>query len=130
MTHWAAQYIGIPWVRGGEGPHAYSCWGFFRHVQASRYGRSIPTIAVDPDDAAALVNLFSAHPEGRHWAAVDHPNDGDAVVIHQPLHVGLWLDYDGGGVLHCARGRGVIFTHDSAWASSGFGRRQYRRHIA
>jgi hypothetical protein len=43
------------------------------------------------------------------------------------MHIGTWLDVDGGGVLHCTRGIGVIFTHDAAWRLSGFGRREYFR---
>jgi hypothetical protein len=26
-----------------------------------------------------------------------------------PVHAGIWLDIDGGGVLHCVRGSGVVF---------------------
>jgi hypothetical protein len=39
--------------------------------------------------------------------------------------VGVWLDVDGGGVLHCAEGAGVVFQRSDAiklngWAVEGF----------
>ncbi|TAN71888.1 MAG: DUF87 domain-containing protein [Magnetospirillum sp.] len=42
-----------------------------------------------------------------------------------PIHVGVWLDVDGGGVLHCAEGAGVVFQRSDAlalngWAIEGF----------
>lgn len=126
-TSWAGQYIGTPWEKGGEGPQAYSCWGFFRMVQTTRFGIAVPAVHVDVDDDAALLHAVSRHPEGQRWEKVSAPRHGDAVIVHRPLHIGIWIDYEGGGVLHCVRGIGVIFTPGSAWASSGFGRREYRR---
>lgn len=128
MTHWASQYIGIPWEAGAQGPGAYDCWAFFRMVQREHFGRRVPVIlAPDYDDPSALVGLFRAHEENGRWGLAYVPRDGDGVIIHKPFHVGVWLDADGGGVLHCVRGCGVIFTHNAAWRNSGFGRREYRR---
>lgn len=129
---WAARHIGIPWEAGAQGPDAYDCWAFFRMVQREHFGRQVPVIlAPDYDDPTALAGLFRSHEENGRWQPVtDKPRHGDAVIIHKPLHVGIWLDADGGGVLHCVRGAGVIFTHDAAWRVSGFGRREVRRFAA
>lgn len=127
MTAWS-DYIGTPWEAGSQGPDTYDCWGFFRMVQREHFGIDVPLIlAIDYDDPTALVNLFREHGENARWESVDVPQNGDAVIIHKPFHIGLWLDVDGGGVLHCIRGAGVIFTYDAAWRLSGFGRREYRR---
>lgn len=100
-------------------------------VQREHFGIAVPpVIAPDYDDPTVLVNLFRTHEENYHWARVDAPKHGDAVIIHKPFHIGIYLDIDGGGVLHCVRGPGVIFTHDAAWRLSGFGRREYRRFAA
>ena len=56
------------------------------------------------------------------------PQHGDIVVIRRPYHVGVWLDIDGGGVLHAIHGACVIWTPDASWRTSGFGRREYLRH--
>lgn len=125
---WAAQYIGIPWGAGAQGPDAYDCWAFFRMVQAHHFGIAVPVvIAPDYADKTALAGLFGEHEERHRWIATVTPRHGDAVIIHKPMHIGVWLDIDGGGVLHCARGCGVIFTSDAAWRMSGFGRREFFR---
>lgn len=123
-----AHYIGLPWQAGAQGPAAFDCMGFFRHIQARHFGVQVPEIiAPDYDDPAVLVALFGGHAERARWHRVDRPKHGDAVIIHRPLHIGTWLDIDGGGTLHCARGIGVIFTRDASWAVSGFGRREFYR---
>lgn len=125
---WAAQYIGIPWEAGAQGPDTYDCMGFFRMVQREHFGIAVPIIiAPDYNDPTALAGLFGTHEERGLWPAVNVPQHGDAVIIHKPLHIGTWLDVDGGGVLHCTQGIGVIFTAAAAWRMSGFGRREYFR---
>lgn len=121
-----AQYIGIPWEAGAQGPDAYDCWSFFRHVQRVHFDREVPAIvAADYDDPAVLAGLFRGHEERARWHQAPQPMHGCAVMVHRPLHVGVWLDADGGGVLHCVRGAGVVFTRDAAWRLSGFGRREF-----
>ncbi len=127
---WAADYVlaGIRWEKGAQGPDAYDCWAFFRMVQAKHFNISVPSVLVpDYDDPEVLVSLFRGHGESDRWVPVDKPQHGDGVIVHKPLHAGVWLDVDGGGVLHCVRGIGVIFTSDASWRLSGFGRREFRR---
>lgn len=128
MSQWAA-YIGKPWVAGAQGPDGWDCWALFRAVQAAHFGIDVPIIlAADYDDPRHLAALFAEHGERAHWRSVERPEHGDAVIVHRPLHIGTWLDVDGGGVLHAVRGVGVIFTKDAGWRLSGFGRREYFRH--
>jgi cell wall-associated NlpC family hydrolase len=123
---WAADYVGLPWRAGAAGPEAFDCWGLFRHVQAAHFDRQVPVIlAADYDDPAVLASLFLHHGERARWARVEAPEPGDAVIVHRPLHVGIWLPADGGGVLHAVRGAGVIYTREAAWRLSGFGRREF-----
>lgn len=124
-----ADYIGIPWVAGAQGPDTYDCMAFFRHIQGEHFGVQVPQIiAPDYNNAKVLVGLFRTHEERSHWPVVETPKHGDAVVVRHPLHIGTWLDLDGGGVLHCVEGIGVIFTSDSSWHVSGFGRKEFFRH--
>jgi hypothetical protein len=128
MSLWTP-YIGLPWAAGAQGPQAFDCMSFFRHVQARHFGIEVPAIiAPDYDDPTVLVDLFASHSERAHWSRLESAEHGCAVIVHRPLHIGTWLNVDGGGVLHCVRGAGVIFTHHSAWPLSGFGRRDYFRH--
>ena len=96
-------------------------------IQREHFGIDVPiVIAPDYDDTTALVNLLKTHNEHARWLPTHAPQHGDLVIVHKPFHVGVWLDVDGGGVLHCVRGAGVVFTHNSSWQMSGFGRREYR----
>lgn len=124
-----APYIGLPWVAGAQGPHAFDCMAFAAMVQRRHFGIRLPAITVpDYDDADALVGIMNSHGERENWSKVATPQHGDMVLVHRPMHYGVWIDVDGGGVLHCVRGAGVVFTRGASWAVSGFGRREYFRH--
>lgn len=121
-----ADYIGLPWEAGAQGPDSYDCMGFFREIQLKHFGVAVQSIVADNyDDPVALADLFVDHPERSRWSKLQAPVHGCATIIRRPLHVGVWLNIDGGGILHCVRGAGVVFTADSAWPASGFGRREF-----
>jgi hypothetical protein len=124
-----ADYVGIPWTAGGQGPDDFDCMGFFRMLQGKHFGIDVPSIiAPDYDNPDVLADLFGSHEERAQWLRIDKAEHGCAVIVHRPMHIGTWLDVDGGGVLHCVRGPGVIFTTDSSWSVSGFGRKEFFRH--
>lgn len=114
MTHhWSEQYLGIPWASGAQGPDAFDCWAFFRHVQRRHYGRDLPIVSVDANDRPMVRTTFVQHPERRRWIPTDAPRDGDCVLFHkagQVDHVGLWLDVSGGRILHAIPHSGVVLT--------------------
>lgn len=115
--HWAMQYLGLPWINGER-----DCFQFFRQIQASHYGREIPAYYVDASLVLNCVRALRENPERQHWAEVSLPKDGDAVLMSQsrvPTHVGVWID-DGGGILHCVQGAGVVFSMPKHLASMGF----------
>lgn len=127
MSSEFAQYIGRPWQEDGD--NALDCMAFVREIQARHFGVEMPAVTIpDYDDKRNIVALINGHAENENWQQVDKPQHGDAVLVRSPSHYGVWIDEDGGGVLHCVKGVGVVFTKDSAWAWSGFGRRQYMRH--
>lgn len=133
MTHWALPYMGRPWVNGAQGPDAFDCWSFFRWVQRLHFGRETPFIDVDADNPLAVRRAFEKHPERQRWTLVPAPSEGDAVLMAHnkyPSHVGVWLDVDGGGVLHCINGEGVVFSSRSALQISGWGRVEFYRYAS
>ena len=120
--HWAETYIGIPWSATGDGPASYHCWAFVRHIQKEHFGRDLPSIP-NPEDVLAIARGFRDHPERQRWKLVNAPKDGDCVLMRQaryPIHVGVWLDVDGGGVLHCSQEAGVAFQGVNALALNGW----------
>ena len=122
MTHWAEHYIGIPWSATGEGPDSYHCWSFVRHIQEGHFGRTLPGIP-NPEDILSIARGFRDHPERRRWDLVKIAIEGDCVLMRQaryPIHVGVWLDVDGGGVLHCSQEAGVAFQKPESLSLNGW----------
>lgn len=138
-SHWATEYIGKPWVQGGQGPDAWDCWGLVRHVQAAQYGRDMPAlqIAVAPnaEQVEVLRRLMTASP----WHRVADTEQGDVMLMTGPLgpHVGVviladrrlkvlhadgYRDADGGD--HGA----VVVTPIERLHELGYGRLQAWRH--
>lgn len=123
--HWAAQYYRRhhPYVEGGEGPDGYNCWGLVRHIQRAHYGRELPAVAHDIEVPRALVREVLCG-----WRRAERPSDGDGVIMRRPtedLHVGVWLDLDGGRVIHCIEGAGVVLSTLLHLYLAGFGRIEY-----
>ncbi len=121
-VHWAAAYIGRPWAADGEGLDSFHCWALVRHVQRERFGRDLPVIP-NPDDLLTIARRFRDHPERRRWDLVDTPEEGDCILMRQaryPVHVGVWLEVDGGKVLHVVRDKGVIAQSRESLAAHGW----------
>jgi hypothetical protein len=126
MMHWAHKYIGREWIN-----REHDCWAFTRTIQREQYGRDLPFIDIDAGDVASCVRAFNGHPEKQNWVAIDLPIDGDVLLMSQnkqPTHVGVWLEIDGGGVLHCIEKGGVIFTKRRDLSHLGFNLIQFYRH--
>lgn len=129
--HWAENYIGTPWSATGVGPGSYHCWAFVRHVQEEQFGRALPGIP-NPEGILSIARDFRDHPERRRWKRVKVPGEGDCVLMRQaryPIHVGVWLDVDGGGVLHCSQEAGVAFQSLSSLALNGWSVEGFYRFI-
>ena len=92
-----------------------------------RFAIEVPEIPIDALDLRAVLAGFRDHPERLRWRRVERareqPREGDAVFMRQsrhPVHVGLWLNVDGGGVLHAARDIGVVFQNTWDLAAHGW----------
>jgi len=111
-AHWAMQYLGRPWVSGGQGPHDFDCWGLVRWVQREHFGRELPLVVVDATCKAEILAAFDGHAEYARWQLVEKPAEGDCVVTmtapDEPSHVGVYLEIDGGRILQCVTGSGVV----------------------
>lgn len=132
VTRWESDYLGRPWQKGAGGPDAFDCWGLVRAVQRDVYGRELPEVDVDAMDVRAVVRAFCAHPERSRWQRLDVPAQGDCVLLshaRHPSHVGLWLDCNGGGVLHSLRGSGVVFSSLASLRRDRWARIEFYRYI-
>lgn len=132
-VHWAFSYLGTPWVSGGDGTHGFDCYTFMRHIQRVHFGIEMPVIDTNTEDYRAVANAMHRHDEKQHWIKVQVPQEGDSVLLAHakyPSHAGVYLEADGGGVLHCVRGEGVVFSRCSSLILSGWGHLEYYRHAS
>ena len=114
MIHFANKYIGRPWVAGAQGPDSFDCWGFVRYVLKHEYDHDVPQVNVNAECLRDVLLAFRTDLAFKSFKEVEKPQDGDVVLMRQsknPVHAGLWLDVDGGGVLHCVRDSGVVFQN-------------------
>lgn len=120
-------YIGAEWSPDGFGPDKFSCWGLLAVVQAEQFGQKVPDVPLG--DVEACKALYKRSMENNEWRIVKTPVHGDAVLLRggDHPHVGLWLENDGGGVLHSLEGHGVVFTRKSMLRNIGMNRLTFYR---
>ena len=125
QRHWASDYIGQPWVANSN-----DCWAFCRKIWAEHYNLHVPIIDVDTAKLSTIAHAFKDHEERSLWKQVSTPKDGDAVLMahcRHPSHIGIWLDVDSGGILHCIKDLGVIFSSLASAKLAGWGRMEFYR---
>lgn len=123
------RYIGLPWVAGARGPAQFDCWGLLAHVQTRYFGRSMPVLTAL---GGAAREAHDSRVRSGEWETVDQPFHGAGVLMRggDDPHVGVWLELQGGGVLHAMERFGVIWTPRSALRLQGFSRLTfYRFHV-
>ena len=128
MNHWAEQYIGDAYDA-----QTHDCWAFCRRVWSEQFGMTVPVVTVSAHNLRAITRAFSRHEERALWAAVEVPQEGDAVLLAHSTyasHIGIWVTADGGGVLHCQHPSGVVFSSRAALARAGWARLQFYRRAA
>ena len=137
--HWALGYLGKPWRAGCDGPEAYNCWGLVRAVYRERLGVELPAVEVDDLSVRDCARAFGAPGARTAWTRMLSPREPDAVLMARarfPSHVGVWLDIDGGGVLHALGspdsdgGGAVYFSSLRALVAGGWGRIEFYRHAS
>ena len=118
MSHWASQYIGIHWEA-----KTHECGDFFRRVQRERFGREVNPYEVDALDIRACMHMLDGHPDNTRWRRAEKPQEGDAVKLGhgtRASHIGIWVDADGGRVLHCPEGFSSVAESLSKLRLSGW----------
>lgn len=122
MTHWATQYIGIPYERGATGPCSFDCLGFARYIQKTYFGRILPGDSEVP--TSLLGTTHAIHEAALSWHEEALPEEGDCVLLGRrnfATHVGIWVSPDTSkGVLHCVDGIGVIYQRKNELSVHGW----------
>lgn len=121
---WAIEHIGKPWVAGARGPDAFDCGGWLRFAFLTQHGIVLPEWGdVNPKNPSQTAPAILGAAQSDIWHEVEEPVDFCAVAMSQSRvihHVGLYLDVDGGLILHACDGKGLIAQSLSQLAGSGW----------
>lgn len=114
--HWTRPFIGFDYAAGADGPQAFDCWSFFRHVERQQFAREMPPMLL-PQSLIAQYKAFRTQPDAFGCQRIEKPLkpvSGDAVLMshrNRPHHIGVYVaDLPGGAVLHCLEGRGSVLS--------------------
>lgn len=115
-----SNYLGKEYRRDGDGPEEWGCWYLLRHCLREYYGVILPLAPVG--DLEACRGIYSSRVRSGAWIPVSTPEDGSPVLMRggREPHVGLYLDIDGGGILHSLEDVGVVFSTPQSCAAMGF----------
>ena len=131
MSHWINSYIGKPWEIAGVGPSSFDCIGLVQEVLKTRYNVILPTIQVDYSNLLSVVRAIKHHNGWLTWELAFYPKDGYLVKLYrqdQPDHIGIYVDVEGGGILHSQRDVGVCFDKPFILKTVGWKKLEYFRY--
>jgi cell wall-associated NlpC family hydrolase len=124
--------IGLPWKSGANGPDAYDCWGIAQAVQGRLFLRQLPDIRINAEDVRTVMREIATTKARMSWTRADGPTHGRLVEMssgRHPYHVGVYLDVDGGGILHSQNPAGVCFDRIATLQAAGWRRFTYNEWI-
>lgn len=109
--NWVIKYLSLPWKAHSYGPNDFDCWGFMWYLHKHEKGITIPRFQyVDPYARKAIIETFRDNVEETLWRKLDKPRDFSVVLLGRakfPTHCGIFLNTDGGVILHCSEAAGV-----------------------
>lgn len=117
--------IGLPWKRAANGPNAFDCWGLSQIVQLKVFNRQLPDIKIATEDVRDVIKEVATTSARKSWKKIDGPVHGAIVEMtsgRYPYHIGVYLDIDGGGILHCHNPSGVCFDRIASLEAAGWRR--------
>ena len=108
----------------GEGGQ-FNCWGLLRYIEHEHFGIDLPTTSL----GNAMARLYDERMKSGNWQVVDEPFHGAGVLMRAGAdpHCGVWLEFDGGGVLHCERGTDVRFIRSAELRMHGYSKLKFYR---
>ena len=76
-----------------------------------------------------IADLHGERLKAGEWRIEDEPFHGAGVLMRtgNDPHCGVWLDFEGGGVLHCERGNGVVWQRAQVLKNHGYSKLKFYR---
>lgn len=128
---WINEYIGKPWIIGGQGPDGFDCFGLVRNVLSKHFNIELPDIGIEVESLIQVIRAIKGHDGWLLWEKIERPEHGCLVKLYrqsEPDHIGIYLSVDGGGILHSCRDNGVQFDLPFFLSAMGWKRLEYYRH--
>ncbi len=110
---WVAQYLDKSFEELAYGPDKFDCFGLVWHVNKTQNHVELPRFDNIDYQIARINAEINDQALSEDWEEVESPQEFDCVVMRragEAYHVGVWLDVDGGKVLHATQ-KG-IFCND------------------
>ncbi len=130
---WVERYVGLPWIAYATGPTAYDCWGLVVYVAEKYYNlsftRHLDTVT---NDSRAIHKTIRKEIASGKWQQSETPRDGSVVLLSLSRkfhHIGIWIDVDGGMLLHSFEGSGVCLSSLAQLKDAGFQRIEFWQKI-
>jgi len=127
-THWAVEHISKPWVCNTAGPDTFDCWGLVRWVYKNVLGVDLPEMPhIRPHE---WLKIARAIKHQNLFEEASTPKEYDVVAMGKCKdchHVGVYTEADGGGIVHCEEGTGVVFMSMSSVRANGYTQLKFLR---
>lgn len=115
IPSWASNYVGVPFLDGGESFEGADCWGLLCMVLEREYGVLVndfecrPQYGTKPEEIEAVRRFGEMHTKSSQWVKVRLHNikPGDGILLRiagLPMHVGIALG--NWNMLHTEKGIG------------------------
>lgn len=106
-----------------------NCWHLVQRCQKQVFDRDLPPVLIRPDNMRELMGMMELRKTYQGWEEVPEPQHGAVVfmtkggheISNAACHVGVWLDLDGGGILHTDEPQGVSFESTAALKARNWG---------
>lgn len=128
--HWAVPYVGLKYERGARGPQSYDCWGLLWKVYQDRFNIDLPEYPGIVSKSTQVRCQTITRDIEENWEESES-FDGAGVALSQGKafhHVGVWVEADGGKILHAWEGLGVIASRWKDLKLRGFRVIKFYRH--
>ena len=103
------QYIGIPYVIGGESFDGADCYGIAKLYSKNELNKTLPTYMysnLDNEAVAEIAIKMARHSLGDAWTKVETPQHGDVItfrIMGLEIHCGIMINAT--EFLHSLKGR-------------------------
>lgn len=129
---WVADVVGKGWQAYATGPEYFDCWGVVCHAFKEKFALDLNRhLEIPSMNPAAFHKVVATEIKAGNWQQLNQPEDGCLVLMSTARiwhHIGIWLDINGGRLLHSSEGFGVAL--DSRNTLNSFNRVEYWKYVS